>query len=53
MVPLPGENLNVTVPVGLPPNCPVTVAVNLTDWLTEDELGKGVKATLEVALLTT
>ena len=29
---------NVTVPVGVPPNCPATVAVKVTDWLRKDGL---------------
>jgi hypothetical protein len=31
--------VNVTVPVGVPPNCGVTLAVKVTDWPTSDGLG--------------
>jgi hypothetical protein len=34
------ESLNVTVPVGIPPDDEVTCAVKVTTWPTEDGLGE-------------
>jgi hypothetical protein len=38
-VKLPLPLLNVTVPVGVPPDCPVTVAVSVTDSPKMDGFG--------------
>src|SRR2546421_333985 len=43
-------SLNVTVPVGVPPE-PLTVAVKVTDWLKVEEVGDG--ATVVVVALKT
>jgi len=44
--------LKVTVPVAVPPNCPETVAVKVTDCAVTEGLGDEVKVVDEVALPT-
>lgn len=45
--------VNVREPVGVPPPVPVTVAVNVTDWLTALGLGDDVNVIVGVAWFTT
>jgi hypothetical protein len=44
--------LNVTVPLGVPSNSPVTVAVNITDWVAMDGFRLEAKAVLVLARFT-
>ena len=41
--------LNVTVPVGVPPNCPATVAVNVTDCVATDGFRLDARAVVVLA----
>src|ERR1700689_3241362 len=50
MIVLP--SLNFTVPSGLPPNWPATVAVNLTDWFLVDGFTDDVTTIVMLALFT-
>jgi hypothetical protein len=45
--------LNVTVPVAVPPNCPETVAVKVTDWPEGEGFSDEVKVVVEPAFPTT
>jgi hypothetical protein len=45
-------SLKVTVPVGLPPNWPVIVAVKVTDWPSFDGLCDDARLVVVVALST-
>jgi hypothetical protein len=45
--------LNVMVPVTVPPNCPETVAVKVTDWPELEGFGEEVNVVLELAFPTT
>jgi hypothetical protein len=45
--------VKVTTPPGVPPNCPVTVAVKVVDWLKLEGFGVEVTLVVVLALFTT